>query len=175
MSALSHNPANVSNFFRLLYMFQLYQTMMRSSDDDLPDDLMTTTVSRILLDLIGLTGQDSSGQAVLELQLGEIFTRTAVEKNDVDHYLAVTASLPKCEQPHYLPLPAAHLNGSDRRMDDVDFLWHADEGRYIVLRKIALRPLRDERAVMDAILETADIATELLAAVQTPPAEPKPS
>ena len=43
-------------------------------------------------------------------------------------------------------------------INSIDFLWHADEGRYVLVRKVPLRLLTDERSVMDEILATADLA-----------------
>ncbi|WP_231502449.1 hypothetical protein [Herbaspirillum sp. RV1423] len=171
MQVLSTNAVNVGTLSGLLYLLQLYQTMTRKSDDeirgnDIHGDISATAVDRLLSDLIEMTGQASISPRVLELQIGEIFTRTAVERG-AEHFLSVTASLPKCEQPHYLPLPVMPPAATSQRLSSVDFLWHADEGRYIVVRKIPLGCFSDERSVMDAILETADIAGEYLIAVQS--------
>jgi len=77
----------------------------------------------------------------------------------------VTASLPKCQPAHCQPLPAT-LALAPERLESVDVLWHADEGRYIVVRRISVRDFCDDRSVMDAILDTADIAANYYAALQ---------
>ncbi len=116
-------------------------------------------VNRLLRELIGLTGQPDASVAVLELQLGEIFTRTLIDPETSDHHLAITALLPRCEQPHYLPRMFSPA-GAPPLPPQTDFLWHADQGCYIVVQRIAVDALADERSIMDAILLTADIARD---------------
>ncbi|EJL88994.1 hypothetical protein PMI16_02142 [Herbaspirillum sp. CF444] len=169
MTKLIIHPAQAVALPRYLHLLRLYKALILQSEDHNQPDMSVTAVNRLLQDLIALAGQQVDGPPALELQLGEVFTRSAVERGGVDHYLSVTALLPKCEQPHYLPLLHAPLDaaGADAgQAAAVDFLWHADEGRYIVVRKIPIRLLSDERSVMDAILATADIAGQYLEAVR---------
>ncbi|WP_252716965.1 hypothetical protein [Herbaspirillum sp. B65] len=119
----------------------------------------TERVSRLLRELIGLTGQPDATVATLELQLGEIFTRTLIDPETPDRHLAITALLPRCEQPHYLPRMFSPP-GAPPLPPQTDFLWHADQGCYIVVQRIAVAELPDERSIMDAILVTADIARD---------------
>lgn len=168
MTKLIIHPAQAVALPRYLHLLRLYKALILQSEDHDQADISVTAVNRLLQDLIALAGQQMEGPPVLELQLGEIFTRSAVERGGADHYLSVTALLPRCEQPHYLPLLHAPLASADADATQaaVDFLWHADEGRYIVVRHIPIHLLSDERSVMDAILATADIAGEYLVAVR---------
>lgn len=67
-------------------------------------------------------------------------------------WLNISARLPELGQDGYAP------QGRNARFDGLDCMWHADEGCHIAVRRIALARLGDERSVMDAILETADMA-----------------
>ncbi|MBP0597326.1 hypothetical protein J8I26_04370 [Herbaspirillum sp. LeCh32-8] len=125
------------------------------------DDISGQEVKQLLLDLMRHCGQETATRPALELQLGEIVTRTSVEPAGADLYLCVTATLPPADA----PAAAAALLSLPAALDKVaagscDFLWHADEGRYVLVRKVPLRLLTDERSVMDEILVTADLATE---------------
>lgn len=104
-------------------------------------------ITALLRELIQLTGHDESDVPVLELQFGDILTRTTLHALD-KNYLLIMAILPKCgDSP-----PAPHGQ-------DMEFLWHADDGRYVGLRMIPIGSLPDERSVMDAILATSDKAS----------------
>lgn len=126
-------------------------------EQDRPDDLTGAQVKQLLAELTTLTGDTVHARPVLELLIGEILTRTSVEPAGQDLYLSVTGLLPPCDAllPPHAVMPA-ELDEQERR--GFELLWHADEGRYIVVRKIALRNLSDERSVMDEILNTADLA-----------------
>ena len=115
------------------------------------DDAGTARTTALLRELIGLTGRD--GDEVLELQFGDVLTRTALHALD-RQYLVVTALLPPCGDGG-CPVPA--------RMDDMEFLQDADEGRYVGLRLVPIGSLPDERSVLDAILATSDMAADWLA------------
>jgi hypothetical protein len=90
-------------------------------------------VARFLKELIALADQQAPGAPVLELQIGEIQTRTSLECSGQYHYLSVTALLPRCEQPHYLPSPFTPPAAQAGAVSNIEFLWHADEGRYIAV------------------------------------------
>jgi hypothetical protein len=92
---------------------------------------------------------------VLELQFGEILTKTTVQTAD-NSYLLVTAYLPKCRSSNYLSHAIAAT--SLPTAEGIHYLWHADEGRHIGVRQILVANLPDERSVMDAIMTTADLA-----------------
>lgn len=110
-------------------------------------------ITALLRELIRLTGHDEGVAPVLELQFGDILTRTALHALDKD-YLVITAMLPKFGAGPY-PAPPGR---------DMEFLWHADEGRYIGLRMVPIRSLRDARSVMDAILAASDQASAWMTA-----------
>lgn len=135
-----------------------------SRDDD--DEMSAQEVKHLLLDLISLSGQNAGAYPALELQIGEIVTRTSVEPAGLDLYLAVTGLLPPCAGAPCLPALSEPSTLLGEESLPFDFLWHADHGRYIVVRKIPLHTLSDERAVMDEILDTADIASRCFDAVQ---------
>jgi hypothetical protein len=127
-------------------------------------------VNRLLRELIALTGQPAGAVAALELQLGDVFTRTLIDPRQPDHPLAITALLPRCEQPYYLSQGFSPQN-APTLPPQTDFLWHADQGCYVVVHRVAVSALADERSIMDAILLTADIARGYhLAMNASPPA-----
>jgi hypothetical protein len=113
-------------------------------------------ITALLRELIALTGHDGGGVPVLELQFGDILTRTTLHALD-KNYLLITAILPKCGDSRHVCVPAG--TGPAPHGQDMEFLWHADEGRYVGLRMVPIRSLPDERSVMDAILATSDQAS----------------
>lgn len=137
--------------------------MRRDEDNHPDDDFSVTAVQRLLREMVELSGQQTDGAPMMELLIGDILTRTALASGGGEHWLSITALLQLGEQPGYSQRPQAP-DGADRRLTTVDFLWHADEGRYIVVRRVPLKELRDERDVMDAILATADMARGYFAA-----------
>ena len=116
-------------------------------------------ITGLLRELIELTGDDERAVPVLELQFGDVLTRTALHTRDQD-YLVITAILPKCGDSGYV---CARSDGAPAP-HDTEFLWDADEGRYIGLRMVPIASLPDERSVMDAILMTSDKAAAWMAA-----------
>ncbi|KQV45190.1 hypothetical protein [Massilia sp. Root335] len=110
-------------------------------------------ITALLRELIELTGHDERDVHALELRFGDILTRTALHAPDGNH-LAIMAMLPPCGDGGY----------RTPHGQDMEFLWDADEGRYIGLRLVPIGSLRDERSVMDAILATADMAAAWLTA-----------
>jgi len=107
---------------------------------------------RLLAELCALSGQDAAPQPILELQFGAVVTRTAVEESPSGARLTISARLPaQCGQDYA-------WRGEGVQFGELDCLWHADEGCHIAVRKIALAGLGSERSLMDAILETADMA-----------------
>jgi hypothetical protein len=113
-------------------------------------------ITALLRELVELTGHDAGDVPVLELQFGDILTRTVLYGPD-RHYLLITAILPECGDSGPAWAPSGVFPASPGH--DVEFLWHADDGRYVGLRMIPIGLLPDERSVMDAILATADTAS----------------
>ncbi len=132
------------------------------------DNISGQEVRQLLLDLMQYAGQRSAVHPVLELEIDGIVTRTLVEPAGIDLYLCVTATLPPCDAPVTAAM-AAPAALADTSPDSCDFLWHADEGRYVLVRKIPLRRLTDERSVMDEILFTADLAAQCFDEIQPEP------
>lgn len=140
---------------------------MHSHDDnaDQANEAPASRINRLLRELIELSGQQAPSAPVLELLIGEVLTRTSIAPEAADRCLSITALLPKCEQPHYVPRLFSPA-GADTWPPSVEFLWHADEGRYIVVNKVPVAGLQDARGIMDAILLTADIARDYFAAIR---------
>jgi len=118
-------------------------------------------ITALLRELIGLTGHDEGAVPVLELQFGDILTRTTLHALD-KNYLLITAILPKCGDSGLAWAPSATEPAPPGQ--DMEFLWHADEGRYIGLRMVPIGSLPDERSVMDAILAASDKAAAWMTA-----------
>lgn len=129
-------------------------------------DGSSQAANALLAELCALCGQDAASPPVLELQFGVIMTRTAVDAAAAGDWLTISARLPALGQDGYTP------QGDKSRFDDLDCMWHADEGCHIAVRRVALARLGNERSVMDAILETADMAQAWHAsmALDQPPA-----
>jgi hypothetical protein len=114
-----------------------------------------TQLTRFLRELIAMTGQTADGVPVLELKLDDIVTRTTVQAAD-GNFLLISALLPKSRRAGYAPQSSEEL--SMRATQGIEYLWHAEAGRYIGVRKVPIANLPDERSVMDAILTTSDRA-----------------
>jgi hypothetical protein len=123
---------------------------------------------RFLQELVELTGQSigANDVPVLELQFGEVATMTSLSANVNAPCLSITALLPRQSQPEYQPLPSVTIETLAPLSDEYEILWHADEGRYVVIRRIPIGELKDERSVMDAILDTSDHTTRWFAQVR---------
>lgn len=120
-------------------------------------------VTRLLRELIELTGEQAQDVPVLELQLGNILTRTTVLAADAN-YLLITAFMPKSRTAGYVSQAGETV--SSQAAEGIEYLWHADEGRHMGVRKVPLKDLADERSVMDAILTTSDMAAAWFSALR---------
>lgn len=120
--------------------------------EDKEFDGSSRAANALLAELCALCGQDAASPPVLELRFGLVVTRTAVDSTGREAWLNISARLPALGEDGYAP------QGGNARFDGLDCMWHADEGCHIALRRIALARLGDERSVMNAILETADMA-----------------
>ena len=123
--------------------------------DDLPFGV--SQVVDFVRELIEMAegGVNETPKDVLELQFGDVLTKTAVQTDD-GSCLLVMAFLPKCRHSPFTPRQTVSLSTPARGM--LEIFWHAEEGRYVGMRRIALDDLPDERSVMDAILATAEDA-----------------
>ena len=111
----------------------------------------TVPLGVFLRELTEMTDQLDGPVPVLELLLGDVTVKASVETGR-EEFLQLLALLPKSDKSHYSPHAPASPN------EDIEFLWHSDEGRYIAVRRIAATAFADERDVMDAILAMADDA-----------------
>lgn len=118
-------------------------------------------LSRFLRELIAMSGQESDGVPMLELQLGEILTRTTLPAPDGADLL-ISALLPPCGDAGYSAQSSEEI--ATQAALGIEFLWHVDAGRYIGVRKVPIAKLPDERSVLDAILTTSDQAAAWFAA-----------
>jgi hypothetical protein len=127
-------------------------------DDSAPLDGSVAAASRALERLAALAGQPHAGAPVLELQVGEIVTRACVDPagDDGAAQLTVCAQLP----------PGVPVDSTVPAPQGIEGMWHADEGCHVALRRIPLASLRSERALLDAVLATADTAQAWQAALE---------
>lgn len=120
-------------------------------------------VTRLLRELVEMTGEHAQDVPVLELQLGDILTRTTLLAAD-GNYLLITAFMPKIRTAGYVSQASEAV--SLQAAEGIEYLWHADEGRHMGVRKVPLKDLPDERSVMDAILTTSDMAAAWFASLR---------
>lgn len=138
---------------------------MEPNPSDVPGRLdgSVVAVERFLREMSGLAGQDgeSGDPPVLELRFGEVLTLSSVIADAVAPGLGITAFLPRRSQPDYGSMGSLQSAMQDSLVGETDLLWHAEEGCYVLTRKVLLTDLPDERSVLDAILDTADKAWEM--------------
>src|SRR5690606_1238102 len=104
---------------------------------------------------IAVNASPAAGQApLLELQFGEVLTKTGMRPVDQNAML-VMAFLPRCKHTQFQPQANVWQEEDEEAMT---YFWHADEGRYIGVRRVLISKLQEERDVMDAIAETAELA-----------------
>ncbi|WP_211474769.1 hypothetical protein [Collimonas humicola] len=130
---------------------------------------------RFLYELVEMTAQGAASDAtpLLELQFGDVLTVTSLSTAHGAACLEVTAFLPRQQQAGYFPQSSLPAAAGPAAGSDCEFLWHADEGRYVAVRKIALADLPDERSVMDAIMDTSDLAVMWLVAASAENSHPR--
>ena len=110
-------------------------------------------------ELVALAGQDDTVEnPELELQIGDVVSRTSVEMIDEVEYLTVTASLPVSEQSRYLPARTEGFSACEAPPQAAAISWNAACRCYVATRRTRTRDLRDDRSVMDTILLTVDEA-----------------
>lgn len=122
---------------------------------------------RYLQELVEMTGQTDSTHAapVLTLLLGDICTSTALSTIGAAPCLSITAILPRAKRSEYQPLSTMPSTMSEAFAREYEFMWHADEGKYVVVRNVPITALVNERCVLDAILEASDQAVKWFASV----------
>lgn len=128
------------------------------------------SMHRLLGELVSLAGQDDESHTapVLELQFGDLLTRTSIRKRDDVEYVVVVVELPRLDNAA-LPSGAANASGIFPADEgDVEMLWHAEKGRHVVVRHIPVAVFPDETSVFDAIMDSADrVSAWLAAAIET--------
>ncbi|WP_136416927.1 MULTISPECIES: hypothetical protein [Oxalobacteraceae] len=138
---------------------------MEANPSDAPGRLdgSVAAVERFLREMSGLAGQDSESRVtpVLELRFGDVLTLSSVIADTAAPGLGITAFLPRRSQPDYGSMTSAQSAMQLSFAGETELLWHAEEGRYVLTRKILLTDFPDERSVLDAILDTADKAWEM--------------
>ena len=115
-------------------------------------------MAAFLREMAGLAGQAEQAAATLELQFGDVQTVTMLDPQGNVPELSISAQLPRDERIAYSQMSISDGMASPDGASDTACLWHADEGRYVMVRRIPVRDLPDERSVFDAILDTADQA-----------------
>lgn len=115
-------------------------------------------MDQLLRELAEITAQDDSDHTapVLELQFGDIETRTTLLNNNGMQCLSIIALLPRSGRVNYSSRLHTPLSNTVASAEDMELLWHADEGRYILLRHMPISDFADDISVLDAILDTAD-------------------
>jgi hypothetical protein len=124
-------------------------------------------LQRLLQELVELAGQEDDAEAapVLELQFGDVLTKTTMSVSHGVECLSVTALLPMteylngdCRQPRVLAASGATEG-------EIKLLWHADEERYVVVCTTPISELSREVSVLDTIMDTSEQARAWLSVV----------
>ena len=136
-------------------------------------DHSVARMNQFLQEMVELTGQAdcaTSGVPVLELQLGDIVTFTSLSMDDMAPSLSITALLPRHKETagEFCWSSAAQMETCAILTDGAECLWHADEGRYVMVRQVPILDLQDERSILDAILDTSDQAAMWFASISRP-------
>lgn len=115
-------------------------------------------MDRLLRELAEITAQDDNDHAapILELQFGDISTKTTLLNNNGMQCLSIIALLPRSGRVNYSSPTHTPLSDVIATAENMELLWHADEGRYILLRHMPISGFTDDISVLDAILDTAD-------------------
>lgn len=115
---------------------------------------------QLLTELVGLASQTEPAHTapVLELLLGEVLTRTSMCQRDGVECLLIVLILPPCDAAKLVP---ATLFSGDHF--DAECLWHAEEGRYVIVRHLPIALFKDAVDVLDTIMAGSDRVTAWLA------------
>lgn len=116
-------------------------------------------MKRLLQELVELAGQVNDVQTpVLELQFGDVLTKTTVSVSRGIQCLSVIALLPRTEKLNHLSPSSRLLASSPTSERETELLWHADEGRYVVVCNTPISDLPEDVSVLDTILDTSEQA-----------------
>lgn len=116
---------------------------------------------RFLREMVEYVDQADSPYTVpvIELQLGEVLTITSLLLDNPGPSLSITALLPRQENTGYLDvLHTVSIGGYRGITGGGEFFWHAEQGRFVVIRLVPVLDLPDERSVLDAILDLSEDA-----------------
>ncbi|MEN3365108.1 MAG: hypothetical protein V7606_2382 [Burkholderiales bacterium] len=142
---------------------------MQQNIPENPSPLNSAAGMRWLLnELVDLAGQhdELAATPVLELQFGDVVTRTTVAINDGIQCLSVVAELPLTEHIGQPPQSSRPLPTSITQQR-TELSWHADSGRYVVVSTTPVSALPEDTSVLDAILDTSEYARAWYSVVST--------
>jgi len=118
-------------------------------------------MQRFLHEMVEYVGQADNCYTVpvIELQLGAVLTVTSLLLDSPGPSLSITALLPRQEQAGYHDvLHTVTIGGFLGISGGGEFFWHAEQGRFVVVRLVPVLDLPDERSVLDAILDLSEDA-----------------
>jgi hypothetical protein len=133
-------------------------------------DGSAASMHRLLGELVSLAGQadESHTAPVLELQFGDLITRTSIRQRDDVDYVVVVVELPKLDNAALMTGASSASGIFQADEGDAEMLWHAEKGRHVVVRHIPVAVFPDEASVFDAIMDSADrVSAWLAAAIET--------
>jgi hypothetical protein len=106
----------------------------------------------LLQELVALADQhdDLNTAPVLELQFGDVVTRTTLAVNDGIPCLSVVAELPRTEHIGQPPQSSRPLPAPTIARQRTELLWHADAGRYVVVSTTPIAALPEETSVLSS-------------------------
>lgn len=151
-------------------LFKRWGSILRQTlDTTVQFDSSVNCVKRLLKELVELAGQADEIQSapVLELQFGEVLTKTTLSVNRGIQCLSVVAELPRTEKLNHV-CPSSRPVVSPAMPDSqTELLWHADEGRYMIVSNTPVSELSEDVSVMDTILDTSEQARAWFSVVST--------
>lgn len=153
--------ASLLQYWHPVYRYSKMGSILQQTvDTTVKLDGSVSCMKRLLQELVELAGQDEHMEStpVLELQFGDVLTRTTVSVNRGVQCLSVVAELPKTEKLNALSPPSRLLDSSPISDSEVELLWHANEGHYVVVSNTPISELPEDVSVLDAILDTSEQA-----------------
>jgi hypothetical protein len=126
-------------------------------------------MQRLLQELADLIGQDDDIDTapVLELQFGDVLTKTTMSVRHGVECLSVTALLPMTENLNGKCRQSRVLATSGASEGEIRLVWHEDEERYVVVCTTPISALSREVSVLDTILDTSEQARAWFSVVGT--------
>jgi hypothetical protein len=117
-------------------------------------------MKRLLEELVELAGQNDQSQSspVLELQFGDVLTKTTLSVRRGVQCLSVRALLPRIEESHFMSRSSRLLASTPASESETELRWHAGEGRYVVDCNTPISELPRDASVLDTIIDTSEQA-----------------